>query len=82
MTKKGWWRMAAFAVVIGGTVLYLRDPLWLIHLDSGFQSWERNREGRRLRWMGERGSFFVPSNARSVTIPLHAIFLTDDRSPF
>lgn len=32
--------------------------------------------------MGGRASFFVPSDAKTVTIPLHALLITDDRRPF
>ena len=71
------------AVALGIALLaYLRDPVWLINFDSGFYGWEHNRAGQRFRWMGAHASFFVPSGAKTVSIPLHALFITDDRSPF
>jgi hypothetical protein len=80
MTRR--WRWAAGGLIAAALLLYLRDPAWLIDTDFGFFDWERNRAGQRLRWMGSHSSFFVPSDAKFVTIPLHALFLTDDRSPF
>jgi hypothetical protein len=77
-----WPRVALACLVVVGTLAYLRDPGWLIHLESGFYGWERNRAGQWFRWMGPKASFFVPSDAQAVTIPLHALFITDDRSPF
>jgi hypothetical protein len=79
---KKYWRWAAAAGVVLAALVYLRDPAWLINFDSGFYGWEHNRAGQRFRWMGAHSSFFVPSEATAVTIPLHALFLTDDRSPF
>jgi hypothetical protein len=79
--KKRWWWTAA-AVMTLALVAYLRDPAWLITFDSGFYGWEHNRAGQRFRWMGAHSSFFVPSDAKTVSIPLHALFITDDRSPF
>jgi hypothetical protein len=80
MTKP--WRWVAAVGVLVAALVYLRDPPWLINVDSGFDGWEQNRAGQRLRWMGAHSSFFVPAGAKTVTIPLHALFLTDDRSPF
>ena len=79
------WKIAALAVclVIAGALLaYLRDPLWLINVSSGFETPERDRSGRTFRWTGGRASFFVPAGAPLVRIPLRALFLTDDRRPF
>lgn len=80
MRKSWWW--AAVAVLVVAGMIYLRDPAWLINLDSGLYGWEHNRAGQRFRWMGGHASFFVPSDAKTVTIPLHALFITDDRRPF
>ena len=80
MKTRSWWAaVGAFAIAL---LVSLHDPAWLISTDSGLFDWERNRAGQRLRWMGSHASFFVPSDARAVTIPLHALFITDDRRPF
>jgi hypothetical protein len=75
-------RLALLAAAVIGAVIYLRDPAWLIRVDSGLFGWELNRARQRFRWMAGHASFFVPADARSVTIPLHALFATDDRRPF
>lgn len=76
------WRWTAAGMLALAGLLYLRDPAWLINFDSGLYGWEHNRAGQRFRWMGARASFFVPSDAKAVSIPLHALFITDDRRPF
>jgi hypothetical protein len=73
---------AAAGVLVLALLAYLRDPAWLIATDSGFFDWETNRAGQKFRWMGAHASFFVPSDAKAVTIPLHALFITGDPSPF
>jgi hypothetical protein len=80
MKKRRVWIAATLLVLTG--LIYLRDPAWLITFDSGFYGWEHNRAGQRFRWMGAHSSFFVPSAAKTVSIPLHALFITDDRRPF
>jgi hypothetical protein len=53
---------------------YLRDPPWLLTSSSGFGRWERDAEGTRFRWMGGHASFFVPSSARGLELPLRTSF--------
>jgi hypothetical protein len=53
---------------------YLRDPPWLIHMESGFRRWETDSTGVRYRWTSGHASFFVPSGATNVTIPLRTTF--------
>lgn len=71
-------RRAAIGVVailaLAAAVAYLRDPPWLIDVTSGFTRWESDRAGTRYRWMGGHASFFVPAGARSVSIPMRALF--------
>lgn len=57
---------------------YLRDPPWLLATASGFRGWERGTDGKRFRWMGGHASFFVPSDARSVELPVRTSFLGED----
>jgi len=51
----------AGVVVLLGMLGYLRDPAWLIGIESGFRPWERGADGTRSRWTGGHASFFVPS---------------------
>ena len=59
---------------LGALLLYLRDPPWLLSVSSGMRPWETDASGRRLRWMGGHASFFVPSDAHVVTVPLRTTF--------
>jgi hypothetical protein len=53
---------------------YLRDPPWLLHTESGFRGWQQDADGRRWRWTGGHASFFVPSTASEVRIPVRTVF--------
>jgi hypothetical protein len=63
-------------VAIVGTALviaalaYLRDPSWLIGVDSGFRRWETTADGTRYRWISGHASFFVRSDAEAIDIPV------------
>jgi hypothetical protein len=52
---------------------YLYDPPWLADVTSGLLNWEEE-EGRRFRWTGAHASFFVPSDASTITLPMRAWF--------
>ena len=70
-------RNIAIVLVAAGvcaSLAYLRDPPWLLSVTSGMRPWESDVDGRRVRWMGGHASLFVPSDARSVTIPLRTTF--------
>jgi hypothetical protein len=65
--------------VIGGAVIlagaaYLRDPPWILSMTSGMRAWETDPAGGRFRWTEGHASFFVPSDARAVEIPLRTTF--------
>ena len=54
---------------------YLRDPPWAGHITSGLRPWEKDRRlGTPFRWTAGRASFFVPREARVMTLPLRAGF--------
>ncbi len=61
-------------VAIVGAVAYLRDPSWIGAVTSGLRPWEEDPPGTRFRWTAGRASFFVPSDATSLTIPLRSVF--------
>lgn len=62
------------ALLVAGALAYLRDPAWLLQTASGMRNWERADDGTRYRWAGAHASFFVPSSARSIDIPLRTTF--------
>lgn len=49
---------------------YLRDPEWLIRVDSGFRGWETGSDGTRYRWTDGHASFFVRSDASAIDVPI------------
>jgi hypothetical protein len=54
---------------------YLRDPPWLATYASGLRPWQQDAAGGpRYRWSGGHASFFVPSAAEAVVIPVSTEF--------
>lgn len=83
MTRQAlWWRCGIGALALGAVLAYVHDPPWLGRVTSGFGSWERDPSGTRFRWTGGRASFFIPADAKSVEVPLRALFLASDARPF
>jgi len=66
---------------LAGALAYLRDPPWLIGVDSGFRAWESGADSVRYRWTGGHASFFVPAGANTVTIPLRTTFASPLDAP-
>ena len=62
------------AVALIALAAYLRDPPWAGHITSGMRGWEEDPPGTRFRWTAGRASFFVPSSATNMTLPLRAVF--------
>jgi hypothetical protein len=58
---------------------YLRNPAWVIDQTTGLRPWQRERDGRMVRWSGGHASFFVPADAGEVRIPISTTF--DWREP-
>ena len=76
-------RRTVFVLAACGALLaYLRDPVWLAGVTSGFSRWEQDGSGMRLRWMGGRASFFVSAAARELDIPVHAPAMDQSPGPF
>ena len=59
---------------------YLRDPPWLLGMESGFRAWENTVDGTRVRWIGGHASFFVPADAASFVMPVRTTFASTDDS--
>jgi hypothetical protein len=62
------------AVIVTAGLVYLRDPGWLARVDSGLGRWETESDGTRYRWAGGHASFFIPSDATTVIIPVRTTF--------
>jgi hypothetical protein len=65
-------------MLIGVVLAYLRDPPWIANLSEGLRPWEEDAAGTRYRWSGGHASFFVPSDAAAIRIPVATTF--DGRS--
>jgi hypothetical protein len=68
------WPRAACALAVFAAAFYLYDPPWAGSVSSGFRPWEEDPPGTRFRWTAGRASFFVSSDATSMTLPLRAVF--------
>ena len=68
-------RARLFIVVIGVLTTglwYLHDPPWVGGVTSGILNWEEEPDGVRLRWTKGHATFYVPSSAATITLPLRA----------
>jgi hypothetical protein len=65
---------AIVVVALAGALAWLRDPPWLAGMTTGMQAWTQDAEGRRVRWLDGRSSFFAPADARAVRLPIRTTF--------
>jgi hypothetical protein len=70
--------LGALVVVIVGTLAYLRDPPWLAQIESGFDRWQTTESDIRYRRIAGHASFFVPSNATAIVVPVRTTFQAGD----
>ena len=68
---KTWLGLRGMSLALGW---YLFAAPWSRDLTSGLRGWEEDPPGTRFRWTIGRASFFVPSEATSLTLPLRAVF--------
>jgi hypothetical protein len=71
----------ALVAALGGGAWYLRDPAWLIHQTTGLRAPERGPDGTVFRWSGGHASFFVPSDAGTIRVPVATTFEAADAMP-
>lgn len=69
------------ALALVAALAYLRDPPWILAMTSGLREWETAADGTRYRWTGGHASFFVPSDANAVEIPVRTNFDTANSGP-
>jgi hypothetical protein len=65
--------VVALAIVVA-SAWYLYDPPWIAETTTGIRPWETDPAGRRFRWTTGHASFYVPSNASAMTLPMRAWF--------
>ena len=66
---------------LGGAIWYLRDPAWLIDQSTGLRAPEKAADGTIFRWSGSHASFFVPSDAGAIRIPVSTTFGAQETAP-
>jgi hypothetical protein len=67
-------RWTGLVIAMLATVVYLRDPPWVGRMTSGLRSWEEDPPGTRFRWTFGRATFFIPSDATAMMLPLRSVF--------
>jgi hypothetical protein len=72
---------AVVLAVVAGAAWYFYDPPWVGSITSGLRDWEEDPPGTRFRWTAGRASFFVPSAATEMTVPVRAIFPSTNTQP-
>ena len=73
--------VAAAVALLLVALVYLRDPVWILQSTSGLRQWQVASDGTRFRWTGGHASFFVPSAAGTIEIPLRTTFDRPDDPP-
>lgn len=72
---------AAGAIVCVAALAYFYDPPWADRITSGLRTWEEYPPGTFFRWTNGRASFFIPSDATAMTLPLRSFFPGPDGAP-
>jgi hypothetical protein len=62
------------ALLLVGAAAYLHDPPWIGQVTSGLLDWEEDPPGTRFRWTAGRATFYVPSDATTMVLPLRSYF--------
>ncbi len=70
--------LGAVILVSVSVLAYLRDPAWLSQIDSGFDRWQTTESDVRYRRMAGHASFFVPSAATAIVVPVRTTFQPGD----
>ena len=81
MTRAKWVKAAVGLLTVAGVLGYLYDPPWMGGVTSGLRPWEQDPPGTFFRWTAGRATFFVPSSATTMTVPLRAVFPGPNGTP-
>jgi hypothetical protein len=68
-------------LIVAAIAAYLRDPPWAARVTSGLRGWEQDPPGTFFRWTNGRATFFIPSDAAAMTLPLRSVFAGPDGKP-
>jgi hypothetical protein len=72
---------AVLVAALIAALAYLRDPPWLVRMESGFRRWETATDGTRYRSIAGHASFFVPADAKAIVIPARTTFADREDPP-
>jgi hypothetical protein len=81
MKRRRWTGAAAILVASALALGYLYDPPWIGGVTSGLRPWEEDPPGTLFRWTAGRATFFVPSNATTMIVPLRSVFPGPNGAP-
>ena len=74
-------KAVVLVLLVGAGLAYLRDPPWVGSVTSGLRGWEVEPSGSRFRWTSSHATFYVPSDASTMTLPLKGVFSETDGRP-
>jgi hypothetical protein len=66
---------------VAWTAGYFYDPPWVGGVTSGIREWRHDADGTPYRWTNGHGTFYVPSRAIEMTLPMRAGFPSGDAKP-
>jgi len=66
-------RLLVAGLGVAALLIHLRDPFWMGGVTVGLRDWEQ-ADGVRYRWATGRASFFVPTSAAAMTLPMRAVY--------
>lgn len=81
MTRNRLVIVGATLLVLAGAGRWLHDPPWVANLTGGMSDWREDPPGTRFRWTLGHASFFVPSEATALTLPMRAAFRGPNGTP-
>jgi hypothetical protein len=81
MNRRQWFKLAARLLATVIVLGYLYDPPWIGGVTSGLRPWEQDPPGTFFRWTSGRATFFIPSSATMMTVPLRAVFPGPNGTP-
>jgi hypothetical protein len=81
MKRRRWTGAAVVLIASALTLGYLYDPPWMGGVTSGLRPWEEDPPGTLFRWTAGRATFFVPSDATTMIVPLRSVFPGPNGAP-
>ena len=81
MKRLHWIGVAAVLIASVLALGYLYDPPWIGGVTSGLRPWEEGPPGTLFRWTAGRATFYVPSSATTMIVPLRSVFPGPNGAP-